>query len=485
MTVPTSQDQDALPQLIGDFHPVDWWQSHINEIFYGLFGSRLREFYQTFASADYRLGYALAEDYYRQLHEREKTRRASGGQSTTQPLDETLTIMEWGGGNGNLATCFLDRLKQLDKENHYYPRIQYILIEKFESLAEQAKQNPGLANHHNQVTVVCSGVEVLQDFGDGTVDRIICNELWSDLPTKLLIRKGGELMEEHIRPNVSEKKLAEITDWSGFVQAFDKKDLKPLQLFPPFLEDLLWEREYQKVEAKSLPFRRTISEFLKSLFEDVLVPINIGACATLKEAKRLLAPDAIGFSSFDAGTADMQVLSDPDKPCYTVHGGQLSFMVNFALLQQVGEQLGIAGLGVEPQREFVSRSLGANVLTLMDLMASHRHIPNQDSWEFDAFILETIKTLNATYHSPYPKHLDFPLRDETPETEREKLVRMLQTLPTEGIPDMVVYLTEDEVSGTMNNLELLGYDKDGVQAALTAPPQPVDYFHFSFSPTGK
>ena len=58
MTVQTSQDPDALPQLIGDFFPVDRWQAHINEIFYGLYGARLRDFYQTFASADYRLGYA-------------------------------------------------------------------------------------------------------------------------------------------------------------------------------------------------------------------------------------------------------------------------------------------------------------------------------------------------------------------------------------------------------------------------------------------
>ena len=77
MSMQTSQDPDALPQLIGDFHPVDWWQSHINEIFYGLHAARLRDYYQTFASADFRLGYALAEDYYQQLCEREKTRSRS------------------------------------------------------------------------------------------------------------------------------------------------------------------------------------------------------------------------------------------------------------------------------------------------------------------------------------------------------------------------------------------------------------------------
>ena len=71
-----------------------------------------------------------------------------------------------------------------------------------------------------------------------------------------------------------------------------------------------------------------------------LVPVNLGACATIKEAKRLLAPDAIGFSSFDAGTADMNVLNDPEKPCYGQFGGQQSFMVNFALVRSGRQAVG-------------------------------------------------------------------------------------------------------------------------------------------------
>jgi hypothetical protein len=485
MSVQTSQDPDALPQLIGVFHPVDWWQSHLNEIFYGLYAARLRDYYQTFASADYRLGHALAEDYYRQLCEREKTRSQSGEKKVTQPGNRTLTIMEWGGGNGNLAACFLDRLKELDKEGTFYPAVQYVLIDKFESVLGEARKNPDLAKHQDRVTLLCAGVESLESFEDGTIDRIICNEVWSDLPTKLLIRRGGEVMEEYIRPNVSESKLVEIADWSGFVQAFDKKDTKSLQGFPRFLEDLLWEREYHKVEAKTLPFRRTIWDFLKGLVEEVLVPINVGACATLKEAKRLLASDSIGFSSFDAGTADLQVLGDPEKPCYTVHGGQFSFLVNLALLHKVGEHLGMKLIVIEPQKEYISRSLGANVLTLMDLMASHRNIPSQDSWEFDAFIFETIKSINTSYHSPYQRTIDFPLRETTPAHEREKLEKILRSFQLGGVPDTIAYLTEDEVWGAMQELEQLGYEREDIRAALTAPPQPVDYYHFSFSPTGK
>ena len=66
------QDADALPQLIGDYKPVDQWQVHINTLFYRFRGNQIRSFYQTFASADYRLAHALAADYFEKVVKREK-----------------------------------------------------------------------------------------------------------------------------------------------------------------------------------------------------------------------------------------------------------------------------------------------------------------------------------------------------------------------------------------------------------------------------
>src|SRR5215210_5642258 len=117
------QDAEALPQLIGDYKPVDQWQVHINTLFYRFRGDQIRSFYQTFASADYRLAHALAADYFEKAIRREKTlgvRHPASGEnipgppSTLQP--PPLTVMEWGPGNGNLAACFLSRLKVLDKD---------------------------------------------------------------------------------------------------------------------------------------------------------------------------------------------------------------------------------------------------------------------------------------------------------------------------------------------------------------------------------
>ncbi len=473
MSAQTANDPDALPQLVGDFKPVDLWQAHINRLFYGLLGTRVREFYQTFAAADFRLGYALAEDYWRQCAARIQT---TGGEGRSAPL----VVMEWGAGNGNLAACFLDRLQELDKEQVIFPRIQYICVEQEPVLLEQAKQNADLTKHQDRVSFECQSVEDLASFGDGTVDRIICNELWSELPTKLVLRKEGEIKEEQLRPNLDEKRLAEFPDWPKFVEAFDQVNLETLPTFASFLGDLVWEREYQPVDAKELPFRRTVTEFLKSIDEEVLVPYNLGACQSLKEAQRLLAPGAIGFSSFDAGTADPRVLNDPEKPCFTVQGGQFSFMVNFQLLQAVAIHLGIETGIIESQRDFVSRSLGAHVLSVMDLLASHPFPPEGEPWQLDAFILRTLTAVNQTYHSPYQRQIEFPITESTPPKERAELERLLKGLPSQGVPDTIAYLTESELLAAKPALEQLGYDLEGIKAMMQFPPQPVDYMHFSF-----
>src|SRR5687768_837529 len=77
MSTTTFNNPDALPQLIGEFRPVDEWQAHINEIFYGLRGGRLREFSRTFAAADYRMAHALAADYYDRVLKRDQVRRST------------------------------------------------------------------------------------------------------------------------------------------------------------------------------------------------------------------------------------------------------------------------------------------------------------------------------------------------------------------------------------------------------------------------
>ena len=484
------QDAEALPQLIGDYKPVDQWQVRINTLFYRFRGDQIRSFYQTFASADYRLAHALAADYFEKVMKRDKTsgvrRQGLGEKASNSPLPpppSPLTVLELGPGNGNLAASFLSHLKVIDKDGVVYPRIRYVLVDWEQAVLDAALAHPELAPHRNRVETHRGTVDRLDTVADGSVDRIICNELWNDLPTKLLSRQASDIEEEFLRPNMSETLHAKIPDWAAFVRAFDALDIEALKGFPPFLDDVVWEREYRAVDWKDVPYRKTITEFLKCIDEHVLVPVNLGAYATMKEAKRLLAPNAIGFSSFDAGTADMRVLNDPEKPCYGQFGGQQSFMVNFALVEAVAKQLEVGTMTLEAQREFVGRSLGTNVLTLMDLIATHPSAGTKMApWEQDRLMLKTFRALNETYRSPYARRLDFPIPLEMPPEERESLQVLVRSLTPTGIPDTVAYLTEEELTLASKDLEDIGYDPQSFMIALSAPPSPVDYVHSFIQP---
>lgn len=400
--------------------------------------------------------------------------------SNLEPRTSNLVVHEWGPGNGNLAACFLTHLKSLDKDGLVYPRVRYVLVDAHQPMLDSAVTHPDLLPHKERLETLCAEASALASVADGTVDRILCNELWNELPAKLMLRKGNEFEEEHLRPNLSEKRHAEIDDWSAFVQAFDGKDVAALRAFPAFLEDIIWEKEYRKTEWKDVPYRKTITDFLKQIDEHVLVPVNLGAFGTVKEAKRVLAPSAIGFSSFDAGAADLAVLNDPEKPCYGLFGGLHSFMVNFALLKSVAGYLGVASVSVEAQREFVGRSLNTNVISLMDLLACYPSPQSLQPWEQDRLIIRTIHAFKDSYRSPYRRKIDFPVRKETPAAEREALQGLLNNLGTAGVADTVAYLTEQEITGDMATLEALGYERDLIMAALAMPVQPIDYRHFFF-----
>lgn len=474
MTAETAATDDALPQLLGDFSPLDVWQTQMNRVFYGLRGAQLRDLYQTFAAADYRLGFALATDYLKRVQQREKA-----DPSTTS---NSLTVMEWGCGNGNLAACFLDRVQALDSSGSVYSRIEYILIDSSDVVLESAKANQDLAKHQSRIRFEQAQVPELQSFADHSVDRIICNEFLSETPTKLLLRKAGDIMEEYVRPNLKETRLQDFPDWAGFTRAFEQVDVPVLKEMPHFLEDIVWEREYHKIEAKEVPFRRLITDFLKFIDDEVLVPTNIGAASSLKEIKRLLIADAVGFSAFDAGAADLSILNDPEKPCYNLLGGQFSFMVNFPLLEDVARQLGSQEVKVESQKEFVGRNLKTNVMSLMDVLASHPRLPEDQQWEVDRFILKTIGAINSVYKSPYERKIEFPISATMEAGQRKEVEQLLESLKPTGVPDTIAYLTEDEVLGGAEKLEELGYDRDTLRAVLHAPPQSVDYFHFFFKP---
>ncbi|MBX3350999.1 MAG: SAM-dependent methyltransferase, partial [Nitrospira sp.] len=155
------QDADALPQLIGEYKPLDQWQTHLNQIFYRLRGNQLRSYYQTFASADFRLAHALAADYYDRVTKREKASGARRQVSNENASESPLTVVELGPGNGNLAACFLSYLKMLDRQGAIYPRVRYVMVDWEQPVLDSALAHPDLVAHRDRVDSHCGSIEHL------------------------------------------------------------------------------------------------------------------------------------------------------------------------------------------------------------------------------------------------------------------------------------------------------------------------------------
>ena len=149
-------NEDTPPQLIGEFKPVDDWQVHLNALFYGLRGGRVRDYYQTLASADYRLAHALAMDF-RDHWTKQKS------------LPPTLMVHEWGCGNGNLAACFLSHLKTLDTAGDLYHKIHYVLLDAQRDNLQAALAHPDLRPHRERVSTLQADVQDLSGVKDGSV----------------------------------------------------------------------------------------------------------------------------------------------------------------------------------------------------------------------------------------------------------------------------------------------------------------------------
>jgi hypothetical protein len=155
-------------------------------------------------------------------------------------------------------------------------------------------------------------------------------------------------------------------------------------------------------------------------------------------------------------------------------------MINFALVEAVAKHLGLKQATLEPQREFVGRSLNTNVITVMDLLATHPSAgPKLQAWEQDRLVLKTIKALNETFESAYHHRLEFPLGTNMPPEERDTLTALLRSLKGNGVPDTVAYVTEEELTQAQRDLEGIGYDPDAMAMALSAPPAPIEYCHFA------
>ncbi len=449
---------------LGDFKPSDQWQTHVNAIFYGILGPQIHHHFQTYVSRDYRLAHALAEDFFKRAD-------PSGGGSP-------WVIHEWGVGNGNLAACFLSHLQSLDGDRRVYPNTRYLLCDYSEEILKGVRSNPRLAPHRDRFSTIRVNAGRLDCFRQRSADKIISNEIWDDMATKVLLKHDGLLYEEVLRPTLDPDVVG--GDFKGLQNLFSDKILEELNRFPDFLQAIEWERDYQRVDTGDWPYAEILEAHIDRLADEIPVPINIGAFRTLEQARRILKPESQGYSGFDYGMYSFQDLNREGRPYFNLYGGQYTFMVNFELLAEVGRALGFQSVAKEYQHRYVSRNLQQKAVSVVEILQSHPQVAQLASWDRDLLMLNTLHAINGNYSSPYKNKLEYPPMPGTPKKQRKQIAQLAQSLSPLGVPDTVAYVTEGEVLPALKQLKRLGYREKALQGVFDRPADPVSFIGIHF-----
>ena len=428
---------------LGDFKPADKWQTHVNEIFYRIQGPGIHDHFQTYVSQDHRLAHALAEDYF------ERARQAN----CTQPY----FIMEWGVGNGNLAGCFLSHLQSIDTEGQVYPGTCYILCDFSMEILKGASNNARLKNHTGKFFAVQIDANHMDCFREKTIDKIISNEIWDDLSTKVLLKRDGSLYEEYIQPLIDP--VAAGINIDDFIKPFNEKNLDLLKGCPRLLQFITWERTYQRVTIDDWPRADILQAHIDLLADEIPFPVNIGALATFRCARHLLRQGGFGYTGMDYGMYSMQELNFSERPYFNLYGGQYTFMVNFELLNQWAHAEGFSSVEKEHQHSYVGRHLQDKVISVVELVQTHSNAPNMSSWDRDILMLKTLNTLNKAYKNHYQSEMKYTAMEGAPSSQQKQIKELAGKLSTNGVPDTVAYVTEKEVMKVSADLAELGYDE--------------------------
>ena len=408
------------------------------------------------------MAHALANDFYA---------KARGH----HPENDIWYLQEWGVGNGNLAACFLSRLREIDSENEVYPFVHYILCDESEEILKGVRSNARLQEHSGKFSTVRIHAEQLDCFRPHSVAKIISNEIWDDLSTKVLLKHQGLYYEEYLCP------FLETLPTEDFLEQFKNRDLAELAQLPNFLDTIHWERDFQRVDLDDWPFAETLKAHAENFKDEIPMPVNTGAFSAIAKAKELLAPMNFGYTSFDYGMKTIQDLNQEGRPYFNLYGGQYTFMVNFPLLEDIGRSIGFTKITREYQNQFVGEDLGSAVISLVDLMQNHPQVASMAPWDRDILMLGTLHALNTVYRSPYSGKLNYPAMEGTPKKQRKQIAKLAENLSGRGVPDTVAYVTREEVLAALKPLRKLGYREKDIQSAFQSPPPPVSFVHIQFS----
>ena len=168
-------------------------------------------------------------------------------------------------------------------------------------------------------------------------------------------------------------------------------------------------------------------------------------------------------------------LAFSERPYFNLYGGQYTFMVNFELLSQWAVAEGFSSVEKEYQHSYVGRHLQDRVISLVELIQTHRDAPNMSSWDRDILMLETLNTLNKVYKSHYQSRMEYTSIGGTPSNQQQQIKELVDQLNIDGVPDTVAYVTEKEVSQVSSDLALLGYHDQRYIPLFQGPTEPISF----------
>ncbi|MEM3422621.1 MAG: SAM-dependent methyltransferase [Candidatus Bilamarchaeaceae archaeon] len=273
------------------------YQKEKNATYYKNKGVDFLKDFKTFAADKY-FAEAIARDFYNSTVKR-----------------GTINVYELGVGTGTLFISIMQNLRRI--EPAFAERVVYHLCDISEKLVKNAVRR-GDAFGFNVDGIVYEGLPKFIK----SADFILSNELYSDLPAKILLRNKNETFELHIENGKSQLK--------------------------PFKGD------------------KELIEYMENAPEDYLIPINVFARKHLEVCVRGLSPKGF-IDVFDYGFVSLQNIREmyPEQwnnAIYRDYGGQVTTDLNFHFLSQ-----GLKAT-VEPQKDFVQRVLKKHLEEDIDSM---------------------------------------------------------------------------------------------------------------------
>ncbi|MFH1285141.1 MAG: SAM-dependent methyltransferase [Candidatus Micrarchaeota archaeon] len=294
--------------------PFNELQRKANARYYKKKGSAIYEDFSTFAKSG-TLSRANSLEFHAHISALE---RAEGEQSE-------LRICEFGIGDGSFCKSFLSELSKLDKKHKtdYSKRVHYSLFDISPKMLASAKKT--LSSFSNLEFIEADACEPIPYFKKAHYVRM--NELYTDLPTRILARKGESLCE------------------------------------------VLYEMHGNQLQTSLKPISKLGEEeklallFLQRLPELYFIPFNNSAAAHVLQLAKICSSKLNSYADiFDYGFISAEEILEMPREMWNSsivreYGTQLTTDLNFPYLASFA-RAGSFEVEFETQRAYVERILG-------------------------------------------------------------------------------------------------------------------------------